>query len=108
MLHIPNIRSFSRVHGRNGGVLSFARPAVAVALKESLFPLTAPRKRRAFQRKSSGMPGRLNGKTAIVTGAGQGIGAAIARCFAAERARVVVAELNPETGAAMAAELQAA
>jgi NAD(P)-dependent dehydrogenase (short-subunit alcohol dehydrogenase family) len=58
--------------------------------------------------KWSGMPGRLNGKTAIVTGAGQGIGAAIARCFAAERARVVVAELNPETGAAMAAELQAA
>ena len=54
------------------------------------------------------MPGRLNGKTAIVTGAGQGIGAAIARCFAAERARVVVAELNPETGAAVAAELQAA
>ena len=34
--------------------------------------------------------------------------AAIARCFAAERARVVVAELNPETGAAMAAELKAA
>ena len=54
------------------------------------------------------MPGRLNGKTAVVTGAGQGIGAAIARCFAAERARVVVAELNPETGAAVAAELEAA
>jgi NAD(P)-dependent dehydrogenase (short-subunit alcohol dehydrogenase family) len=50
----------------------------------------------------------LTGKTAVVTGSGQGIGAAIARCFAAERARVVVAELNPETGAAMAAELQAA
>ena len=46
------------------------------------------------------MTGRLEGKTAVVTGAGQGIGAAIARCFAAEGARVVVAELNPETGAA--------
>jgi NAD(P)-dependent dehydrogenase (short-subunit alcohol dehydrogenase family) len=56
----------------------------------------------------NGMTGRLDGKTAVVTGSGQGIGAAIARCFAAERARVVVAELNPETGAAMAAELQAA
>jgi NAD(P)-dependent dehydrogenase (short-subunit alcohol dehydrogenase family) len=54
------------------------------------------------------MTGRLEGKTAVVTGAGQGIGAAIARCFAAEGARVVVAELNPETGAALAGELKAA
>ena len=44
---------------------------------------------------------------AIVTGAGQGIGAATARCFAAEGARVVVAEVNLETGAAMEAELMA-
>jgi NAD(P)-dependent dehydrogenase (short-subunit alcohol dehydrogenase family) len=51
------------------------------------------------------MTGRLDGKTAVVTGAGQGIGAAIARCFVAEGAKVVVAELNPETGAAVAAEL---
>jgi len=54
------------------------------------------------------MAGRLDGKVAVVTGAGQGIGAAIVRCFAAEGARVVVAEVNPETGAAMAAELKAA
>jgi NAD(P)-dependent dehydrogenase (short-subunit alcohol dehydrogenase family) len=56
----------------------------------------------------NGMTGRLDGKTAVVTGSGQGIGAAIARCFAAERARVVVAEVNSDTGAAMAAELKAA
>jgi NAD(P)-dependent dehydrogenase (short-subunit alcohol dehydrogenase family) len=54
------------------------------------------------------MTGRLDGKAAVVTGAGQGIGAAIARCFAAERARVVVAEVNHETGAAVAAELEGA
>ncbi len=48
------------------------------------------------------MGARLRGKTAIVTGAGQGIGAAIARCFAAEGARVVVAERNAQTGAAVA------
>lgn len=45
------------------------------------------------------MPGRLSGKVAIVTGAGQGIGAAIARCFMAEGARVVVADHNVETAA---------
>lgn len=37
---------------------------------------------------------RLANKVAIITGAGQGIGAAIARRFADEGARVVIAELN--------------
>jgi NAD(P)-dependent dehydrogenase (short-subunit alcohol dehydrogenase family) len=51
------------------------------------------------------MGGRLQDKVAIVTGAGQGIGAAIARSFAAEGARVVVAERNPDTGRAVAEEI---
>ena len=41
--------------------------------------------------------GRLDSKIAIVTGAGQGIGAAIARKLAAEGATVVVTDLNEAT-----------
>ena len=49
--------------------------------------------------------GRLDGRVAIVTGAGQGIGRGIARRFAREGAAVVVAEVNPETGAAVEREI---
>ena len=38
--------------------------------------------------------GRLEGKVAIVTGAGSGIGEATARLMAREGASVVVADLN--------------
>ena len=46
---------------------------------------------------------RLAGKTALVTGAGGGIGRAIARRYAGEGARVVVADID-EAGARAAAE----
>lgn len=49
--------------------------------------------------------GELAGRVAVVTGAGDGIGRGVARRFAAEGARVLVAELNAETGAAVAAEI---
>jgi len=49
---------------------------------------------------------KLEGKSALVTGAGSGIGRAIARLFAAEGAGVLVAELNEETGAAAAREIE--
>jgi len=50
----------------------------------------------------------LNGKVAIVTGAGQAAGAAVARALAAAGARVAVNDLNPDRIARLAAELRAA
>lgn len=47
---------------------------------------------------------RLAGKVAIITGAGAGIGRAAARIFTREGAKVVVAELGAEAGAASASE----
>jgi NAD(P)-dependent dehydrogenase (short-subunit alcohol dehydrogenase family) len=49
--------------------------------------------------------GRLQDRVAIITGAGDGIGRGIARAFAREGARVLVAELHPDAGAAVAGEL---
>ncbi|MEU3012077.1 SDR family oxidoreductase [Nocardia asteroides] len=48
---------------------------------------------------------RFTDRTAVVTGAAQGIGAAYAKALAAEGARVVVADLNIEAGTAVAKEI---
>ena len=53
------------------------------------------------------MAGRLAGKTALVTGAAQGIGAAIARALAAEGACVIVADVVMDRLDAVAAEIEA-
>jgi NAD(P)-dependent dehydrogenase (short-subunit alcohol dehydrogenase family) len=49
---------------------------------------------------------KLEGKVAVVTGAGQGIGEAAARRFAQEGAKVVVSDVNAETGEAVAASIR--
>ncbi len=48
---------------------------------------------------------RLQGKTAIVTGGASGFGAGIVRKFAAEGARVMVADVNDDLAREMAAEV---
>lgn len=50
---------------------------------------------------------RLQGKHAVITGAGRGIGNAIARRFATEGARVTIADINPETARGGAQEIVA-
>ncbi|MEZ4859838.1 MAG: glucose 1-dehydrogenase [Caldilineaceae bacterium] len=51
---------------------------------------------------------RLHQQVAIITGAGSGIGQAIARCFAAEGAKVVVADRVATRAAATVEQIQAA
>ena len=51
------------------------------------------------------MGNTLEGKVAVVTGAGAGIGAAIARRFAGEGWRVVVADVDADSAASQAADI---
>jgi len=52
------------------------------------------------------MTGRFEGKVALVTAAGAGIGAATAEMFAREGARVMLSDINAEAAAAVAERLR--
>jgi NAD(P)-dependent dehydrogenase (short-subunit alcohol dehydrogenase family) len=49
--------------------------------------------------------GRLSARIAVITGGASGLGEATVRCFVAEGARVVIADVQQERGRALAAEL---
>ena len=49
--------------------------------------------------------GRLEGKVAVITGSGAGLGAEAARLFAKEGAAVVVNDVNAQAGEQVATEI---
>ncbi|GBQ15059.1 SDR family NAD(P)-dependent oxidoreductase [Swaminathania salitolerans] len=57
---------------------------------------------------TSGKTGRLANKRALITGAAKGIGAATARLFAAEGARLVLSDIDENALSALGAELREA
>jgi 3(or 17)beta-hydroxysteroid dehydrogenase len=57
---------------------------------------------------NSAMRGQLQDKVAIVTGAAKGLGAAIAQLFVAEGARVVISDIDADSGTRLAEKLGAA
>jgi NAD(P)-dependent dehydrogenase (short-subunit alcohol dehydrogenase family) len=56
----------------------------------------------------SGPTGQIEGRVAVITGAGSGIGAATAKLFAREGARVIVADIREDSAERVAAEIRSA
>src|SRR5579872_4569704 len=64
------------------------------------------RRVREISHERGAMSGQLSQRTAIVTGAADGIGRGIARCFAQAGARLLVADIDAEANDACAQQLR--
>ena len=82
-----------------GGFLSLSEPE---AFAIEYWPL------ERYKLAQAPPPGELGGRVAVVTGGASGIGRATARVLAAQGAHVVVADVNADGAAEVAAELVAA
>lgn len=60
----------------------------------------------ALDSQTNGVPGKLAGKVAVVTGGGAGMGRSVALRFAREGARVAIAELDAQRGQEAAAAIR--
>src|SRR3546814_16822940 len=78
------------------GSRSVDRPSCCASEKRTLSDAGLNCALKLFRRHR--MSNRMAGKVALVTGAASGLGAAQARLFAKEGAKVVVADLNVEMG----------
>jgi len=101
--------------GDQEGVFSIARFCIQCALRESVEKLnlwtgseTAETASRRLVRARGTMVFRLDGKTALVTGAGSGIGREIALLFAAQGATVAVGDINDASAASVTDEITGA
>jgi len=97
---------FRRVVGNTMFALRLSRFRLAAAVGVSS-AATAALAHCSEQQQKPGF-GRLQGKSTIVTGAGSGMGAASAKLFAAEGARVAVVDVNAIGADAVAKEIREA
>jgi NADP-dependent 3-hydroxy acid dehydrogenase YdfG len=108
--HIRGIRTVAagsrgRYYSTLGPRFMINLPRGSQLLEGSKSPPIANRK--PFAKQQSTM-GRLQGKVAIVTGAGSGFGEAIAKAYAREGANVIIADIGVEGGKRVEKEIESA